>query len=393
MNKSKKILWITTHPISYQTPLLNTINSSKYIDLNVIYFDLFSDREYYDHLFNRNIFWNSETIKNFQWIKTQSIKISKKEQTFFSPLVFGLYKEINKVKPDYVVITGWNHYALILSAIYSKILKIKLIIRSEAYIDSDESVKYRFLKRLYLSMFDVIGYIGTKNKEFYTNILKNNKKRYVYLPYSVDNNKFLCTNKSYFKKSLCKKLNFDSSLPLFIYVGKLTFRKNIKYLITCFDKLITNKRIKANLLVVGSGSLEQKCKEILINNSNIKFTGFVDQKDLKEYYSSADILVIPSLFEPWGLVLNEAMAAGCAIIASDKVISTFDLVINNYNGFIYSNEKNELENAIMTMLSNDYSDFGVKGINLLKLKSNYDIIKNNLEDLIKHESEHHCTDL
>lgn len=67
---------------------------------------------------------------------------------------------------------------------------------------------------------------------------------------------------------------------------------------------------------------------------NIHFLSFLGQKKLSTIYNMSDIFVLPSKEETWGLVVNEAMAGSCAILASKQVGSSPDLIINNCNGFV-----------------------------------------------------------
>jgi glycosyltransferase involved in cell wall biosynthesis len=68
---------------------------------------------------------------------------------------------------------------------------------------------------------------------------------------------------------------------------------------------------------------------------NVYFFGSVEQYDLPKYYSVADCLVLPSVEEVWGLVVNEALYSGLKVIVSDKCGSGPDLVNDGQNGYIF----------------------------------------------------------
>ena len=87
--------------------------------------------------------------------------------------------------------------------------------------------------------------------------------------------------------------------------------------------------------------------------NNIKFMKFQNQKKLSKSYQESDVFIIPSLFEPWGLTVNEAMAAENAIISSSAVASSYDLVIDNVNGFKFRNgSSKDLANKIFKIYQN-----------------------------------------
>jgi glycosyltransferase involved in cell wall biosynthesis len=126
----------------------------------------------------------------------------------------------------------------------------------------------------------------------------------------------------------------------FLFVGKINFIiKGVNTLLKAIKsiKLSEHNKKKIYFKIVGNGKDFEKTKNFLSKHKlkNVKLINFKNQHELKSIYRSSDVLVIPSNLEPWGLVVNEAMSAGNAIICSDKVGSRFDLVKNNYNGLIF----------------------------------------------------------
>src|SRR6202041_1607754 len=70
-------------------------------------------------------------------------------------------------------------------------------------------------------------------------------------------------------------------------------------------------------------------------SDKVQFLGFVNQSQLPKLYKAADLMVIPSHYEPFGLVVNEAMLCGCPVIASDRVGAVRDLVTHTETGYVY----------------------------------------------------------
>ena len=101
-----------------------------------------------------------------------------------------------------------------------------------------------------------------------------------------------------------------------------------------------NFSVNSNFLIVGDGYMKNSLKEYAkINNlKNVNFIPFQNQKKLSKIYQNSDVFIMPSLIEPWGLTVNEAMAAGNAIISSNSVGSSFDLVFNGINGFKFKKD-------------------------------------------------------
>lgn len=134
----------------------------------------------------------------------------------------------------------------------------------------------------------------------------------------------------------------------FIYVGRLSPEKNLFFLIETFNKLP-----KFNLHIVGYGPQENELKAIA--KENIRFLGAVENTKLPELYKSCDVFILPSISEPWGLVVEEALNNGLPVIVSDKVGCAEEIIEENFNGLIfeYNSEKSLLE-KIERMADVDY---------------------------------------
>ncbi|MEJ2241190.1 MAG: glycosyltransferase, partial [Candidatus Bathyarchaeota archaeon] len=103
-------------------------------------------------------------------------------------------------------------------------------------------------------------------------------------------------------------------------MGKLIPKKSPFTLIQSINYIL-NKHKDIKLLIVGSGILEEsiRCKVKKLGLENyVKFFGYIGKEDLDKCYSAADLFVLPSINEPFGIVLLEAMAFGCPIIASNS---------------------------------------------------------------------------
>ena len=126
----------------------------------------------------------------------------------------------------------------------------------------------------------------------------------------------------------------------YLYVGRLVEAKNIDLLVVEFN------RNGKPLTIVGNGVLEQTLKQQA--RGNITFLGFVENEKLGDIYQEHDVFILPSQYEPWGLVVEEALYWGLPVIASDKVGSATDMVEDLNTGFIFqSGSINGLHNAIV----------------------------------------------
>lgn len=153
-----------------------------------------------------------------------------------------------------------------------------------------------------------------------------------------------------YRELIRRKYNISRNDKVIIYSGRLVKIKNIKSVIKAINKINKNNIV---FLIVGDGELNTELSE-LSKELNIKcvITGFIEkQEELFKHYFAGDCFILPSIDEPWGLVVNEAMAAGLPIIVSDICGCSKDLVVDGENGYIV-NSKNidEMANKIKEIL-------------------------------------------
>ncbi|AMO82651.1 glycosyltransferase [Obesumbacterium proteus] len=124
----------------------------------------------------------------------------------------------------------------------------------------------------------------------------------------------------------------------FLYIGRLSPEKNLNLLIKAFNDL------SHRLTIVGSGPQERELQKLA--KSNILFLGYKNNSDLASVFKDSDVFILPSLSEPWGLVVEEALISGVPVLVSDKVGCKDDLVTNDV-GLVFEAESiNSLLNAI-----------------------------------------------
>ena len=125
----------------------------------------------------------------------------------------------------------------------------------------------------------------------------------------------------------------------FLFIGRLESVKNVSLLIRAFSKL-KKENPETALFIVGDGS-EREWLESLVKSEcvqDVYFFGYVVFPRIIEFYKAADVFVLPSSHEPWGLVVNESMTLGLPVVVSSKVGCRQDLVKDGYNGFVFENE-------------------------------------------------------
>ena len=359
--KKYKLAYFVSHPIQYQVPLFKLLSQEKEIEFKVFYLCDLSLKTYNDPGFGQAIKWDIPLLEgyNYEFLKC---KLRNSAISLFNPLVFGIRGALKQQKWDAVWFHGYNNHAL-LWGIWSAIkLNIPYFYRADSnlYCTKKTFIKKIFLRHL-VKKASALLYVGLDNKDYYKYYGATEKTLFL-APYAVDNT-FIqeqiesSKNKiSELKKTIGLR---NSTYPIILFASKFIKRKNATLLIEAFNNLSKDKKNppKAYLLFIGDGeeriNLENKIN-CLGWQENIKLLGFKNQSELPAYFALCDIFVLPSSKEPFGLVINEAMNAGKAIITTNEVGCARDLVKENINGFIVkAGNINQLTEKLNILLNNN----------------------------------------
>ena len=340
-----KVACLVSHPIQYQVPLFRKITKEKKIDFEVIFISSMSIGKYVDKGFNTSVKWDIPLLGGYK-----GYFLDKVQTTFRVPRIFkvqiNLWMFLKKNKYEVLWIHGWGNLTCLAAIIYCKLLGIKILMRGESgvHLRAPGSLK-RVFRETFMRFIkhNVDGFlaIGSNNYNYYK-MYGIDENKISIVPYAVDNEffKIQVSNSHNFVVEYRKNLYFQEKL-IILFASKLEKRKRADLLIGAFQNMLLKWESKSpwpELLIVGDGvemkSLRKMVKESF--RSNIKFLGFKNQTELPKYYALADIFVLPSEQEPWGLVVNEAMNAYCAIIVSNEVGAAKDLIKDYESGLTFT---------------------------------------------------------
>ncbi|MFD1062574.1 glycosyltransferase family 4 protein [Winogradskyella litorisediminis] len=153
----------------------------------------------------------------------------------------------------------------------------------------------------------------------------------------------------YFSEVFDIKLEKEDTKVTFLFVGELSDRKNILYLIECFLKLPKNS---AKLKIIGSGEHQKVIADYAKNNLDIDYLGVMPTKKVRAEMAKSTVLVLPSNFDGWGAVVNEALLAGNYCITSNKCGSKLLFKNNKFLGTYFILEKNNLLDILEQTIKN-----------------------------------------
>lgn len=352
---------ICTHPIQYYTPVFKML--ARVIELKVFYTS--GEYDKFDTGFGINIDWDIPLLDGYDFQFLINTAKNRGTHHFFGVINQDAIKMIGKFKPDSILIYGWAHHSHFKILHYFK-GKVPILFRGDS-IALDQHHPLRSIARKVMLNYiyrhiDHAFYAGTNNKHYFNKYgLKTSQLTFV--PHAVDNKRFACNEDVL---QIRKKLRLTETDVLILFAGKFTAIKNPTILLKAFDQL---QLLNSQLLLVGDGPMKSHL-EAKYKNKKIHFMPFQNQSVMPSVYKSCDLFCIPSKSETWGLAVNEAMAAGKAILASDMVGSATDLVKSS-NGLIFQSGCLKDLKQKLAMLVTNRADLKRKGWSSIAIIKNW----------------------
>ncbi len=372
-----RLAYLVTHPIQYQAPLLRRIASEPGIDLTVFFCSDFSLKSYLDPSFATLVAWDIPLTGGYRHEILPALG-PKDRISFWRPFNYGLASRLRRGNFDVLWVHGYNRWFHWRAMIRAKFGGLKVLVRDEATaISAPRHPLKRILKSLFFRALGSLGdgflAIGRLNAEYYRSY-GIGADRIFSVPYAVDNAFFRDQARAAAgeREHLRQTLGLEPGRPVILYASKLSQVKRGIDLLEAYIRMSPDgvQEPHPYLLFIGEGNQRQVLEERAgaTNWRSIKFLGFKNQTELPQYYDLCDVLVLPSVYEPWGLVINEVMNAGRAVIVSDQVGCGPDLVRNGENGYVFkTGDIADLKEALAMVTGNrsGYQAMGRKSLELI----------------------------
>lgn len=357
--KSRKTALLTEIISPYRIPVFNVIAKELGEQFKVFFYGKLGKRRS----------WEIHILRiNFRYEMLPGICLQKAGGTpyFVNPtIIYHLWR----FNPDVVISGGYNHPSSLLALFYAKLYGKRLILWSESNIfDKRSSSK---MKRAYKEWFvkNCTEYVvpGKAAFEYLIDLGAPEEKVWI-APDAVDNYYFTEMSEKAEKRINEFKEKKGYPKKVLLYVGRLIKEKGVLDLLKAFEK-ISDKKRNLGLVLVGKGGEEENYKNFCAekNLKNIFFEGFIPQSQLPVYYAAADVFVLPTYSDTWGLVLNEAMACKLPVISSNVAGASFDLIDEGRNGFTFKKGNiDDLVCQILRVLNGNIEKMGEESFKIIK---------------------------
>jgi glycosyltransferase involved in cell wall biosynthesis len=302
-------------PIQYHSPLYQRLAERGNVELDVLYLSDKGFRSAIDPEFGVPVAWDIDLLSGY----AHHFLTSGERPAAFGRKVGELLRWLPA--QDAVVVNGYASPWMVTAMALCRARGIPYLLRASSHPQGISTGMRRQLRKLGTRVA-VAGAggglcMGNLNAEFYR---RNHARRIFLAPNSVDNERFADTPEIS-KADLLRRWGLSGDRPVIMYCGKLSPRKRPLDLCAAIGRLPGD----VTTIFVGDGVLADRVRASLNPGGGV-VTGFINQAELPSYYHAADILVLPSEIEMWGLVINEGMAAGVLPVVTDRVGAASDLV-------------------------------------------------------------------
>ncbi len=238
---------------------------------------------------------------------------------------------ITKNNITHICIPGYGRKVYRKMLTESKKMGLHTLMFAESWYPS--KLPFDIIKGIWLkSKVDIFFVSGIRAAQHFRDRLKLDKKKIIE-GYSVVDNKHFSAGKAP-----------KENKPTLLCVARFAPEKNLQMLIEAFKESTLSQQWQ--LKIVGGGPLKESLQQSIGTNPNVVLHDWLSYNELPDLYTSASAFILPSEFEPWGLVVNEAMAAGLPILLSEEVGAFPDLLEVGINGWKFNLEKQQLINCL-----------------------------------------------
>lgn len=371
-----KLAVITTHPIQYYAPLFKLIAESKHIQLKVFYtWGEDSIKPKYDPGFAKAIQWDLPLLEGYDYTFVKNTAAKPGSHHFKGIINPTLIQDIKEWQAKALLVFGWSYRSHLKVIRYFK-GKIPIFFRGDSHLLNERSGIKQILRRISLKWIyrhiDYAFYVGARNKQYY---LKHGLKeeQLLFAPHAVDNQRFYDIDGQYSQKAAewRQQLGIDDEKIIVLFAGKFEHTKSPLLLLQAAKQLQTYSKLV--FLFVGNGKLEKQMKKDAKGTKNVYFKDFQNQSQMPVLYRLADIFILPSRGETWGLAVNEAMACDRPVLVSDRVGCAIDLVEQGINGHIFQAKNLSNMKEKLLAMCNSKGNLDEMGQNSARLIKNWNI--------------------
>jgi glycosyltransferase involved in cell wall biosynthesis len=341
-----RVLVVSSHPVQYGSPLFRRMAQEPKWDILVAFCSLQGAEPGKDPEFGIKLAWDVPLLDGFPWVQVPNRSPRPGLGRFTGLINPGLWKLVRTGKFDAVVVYGYAYCSFWIAMLAALSARVPLVMGTDSVRLASRGgwwwkrwIKYPLVRFIY-RLVDIVVVQSTAGRQ-YLRSLGVSENRMALANYTVDNEYFARAAAQVDRAAVRARWSISDEALVVLFCAKLVPWKRPQDLLHAYAILCRQRPQigeAAYLVFAGDGplreSLEAEARSLGIEN-HVRFLGFVNQSALPEVYTASDLLVLPSEFEPWGLVVNEAMVCGVPAVVSDQVGARLDLIAPGTTGEIF----------------------------------------------------------
>ena len=336
-----RLLIVAPHVVQYSSPLFREIAQLSRLEILVAYCSMQGAESGDDPGFGVKVSWDTPLLEGYAWMNVPNRAFRPGLDHFFGLFNPGVWTLIRDGRFDAVLICGYYFASAWFAVVAAKCYGIPILFVSDSHSlrswRAQSTWKLRIKKKLLRWIFSLARgvVVSSSGGVEYLKSLGFPGERVVLAPTAVDNGWWTEQAAKVDRDRVRSEWNIPAEGSLALFCAKLQPWKGPMDLLEAFAQADVRN---SYLAFAGDGpersNLERRTTELGLAD-RVRFLGFLNQSQLPSVYCAADLFVLPSLFEPFGLVVNEAMLCGLPVAVSDRVGARFDLVRPDENGYVF----------------------------------------------------------
>jgi len=343
-----KLAVVLSHPVQYYAPIFRELAAR--LDLQVFFAHRASRQDQARAGFGVGFEWDVDILSGYDHRFLDNVSANPGLEHFGGVDVPGIGAELEAGRYDGLLVMGWHLKAYVQAMQAARKLGIPVLVRGDSQLSTPRSMMKRAAKSLiyplFLRRFAAALYVGERSRAYYRHY-RYPEERLFFSPHCVDNDWFATRANEAARHALRAELGVADTTWLVLFAGKLVpFKRPLDVVEACGRLRRTGQDVQ--MVVAGSGELEsalrQRAREL---DLPLHLLGFCNQSRMPAVYAAADVLVLSSSSETWGLVVNEALACGTPVVVSDACGCAPDLAEDRAVGRTYPvGDIQQLEQAL-----------------------------------------------
>jgi glycosyltransferase involved in cell wall biosynthesis len=321
-----RLAFVTSHPIQYYAPLFRAL--AQELDLVVFFAHEATASDQARAGFGVEFDWDVDLLSGYANEFLHNVARQPALDRFSGCDTPEIGERLRKGRFDGVLVQGWYLKSFLQAVFAAKRQGLPVLMRGDSHLVTPRTALKRTAKSLvypaFLRLFDAALYVGQRSRAYWLRY-GYPISRLFFSPHCIDTHWFAARATPQARADLRAQLDIGSTAKVVLFAGKLVALKRPVDVISAAARLRAEGR-NLCVLVAGAGPLESEMRAAArATGVPIHMLGFCNQNAMPNAYAAADVLVLPSGRETWGLVANEALACGLPIVLSDAVGSAPDL--------------------------------------------------------------------